>query len=681
MNADTPIKYLRGVGEARGKLFDKLELFTAHDLLYYLPRRYEDRRALKKLAEIADGELCAVIVTVSVAATESRSRSGIMMVKALAEDETGELYLTFFNNKWICKTLAKGALLRVYGKITFGQYGRETVNPTVEAIYADKTPESIIPVYPSTSGMTQNILRSAIKQVLPLAESEPEVLTEGILNEFGLMTKSTAIYSLHSPKTPEEAMLAKKRLAFEELLTFQLAVRLLRKKSDIRTAPQIGLTNTKIKLFFESLPFKLTGAQQRVIKEIFADMERTTPMLRLVQGDVGSGKTAVAAAAIYLTVKNGFQAVMMAPTEILAEQHCKTLTAMLSPFGINVALLAGKLTAAGKKEVKSLLESGEIHVAVGTSALIQSDVRFKALALVVTDEQHRFGVMQRADLIGKSGDLSPHTLVMSATPIPRSLSLILYGDLDVSLIDELPPGRKKIDTFALDESYRTRINAFIEKEIASGGRVYVICPLVEENEALGRKSAEEHLKTLKKTFPNRHIALLHGKMPGKKKQEIMNSFKDGTTDILISTTVVEVGVDVPEASLMIVENAECFGLSSLHQLRGRIGRGSRKSYCILMYDKETPQSKERLETMCRTADGFKIAEADLRLRGPGDFFGSRQSGGPDFKAADAADIDLILQTRIICDSIITKTNESEYAPLFASAEDLLREAGGRNTIN
>lgn len=681
MKSDMQIKYLRGVGEARNKLFEKLELYTVRDLLYFLPRRYEDRRALKKLADIADGELCAVCVTVAVQATESRSRSGIMMVKALAEDETGELYLTFFNNKWITKSLYKGARIRVFGRISFGPYGRETVNPVVDVIYDGKQLENVVPIYPSTSGMTQNILRSAVKQALPLADEEPEILTSGILSEFGLMKKRDALLSLHQPSTPEEAYSAKQRLAFEELLEFQLAVRLLRNKSDVRFANPIGLTNTKIRLFFEGLPFQLTSAQQRVIKEIFTDMAKPTPMLRLVQGDVGSGKTAVAAAAIYLTVKNGFQAVMMAPTEILAEQHCKTLGAMLSPFGIRVELLAGKLTAAQKKEAKRLLENGGIQVAVGTSALIQSDVRFKNLALAVTDEQHRFGVMQRADLIGKADEAAPHTLVMSATPIPRTLSLILYGDLDISVIDELPPGRKKVETFALDEGYRARINAFIEKEISSGGRVYVICPLVEENETLERKSAEEHLKTLEKSFPNRHVALLHGKMPSKKKQEIMNSFKDGTTDILVSTTVVEVGVDVPEASLMIVENAECFGLSSLHQLRGRIGRGSRKSYCVLMYDRETPQSKERLETMCKTSDGFKIAEADLKLRGPGDFFGSRQSGGMSFNAADAADIDLILQTRAICDKIMAAEDKTEYAPLFAAAESLLDDAGGRNTIN
>ncbi len=681
MNADMQIKYLRGVGEARNKLFEKLDLHTARDLLYFLPRRYEDRRALKKLAEIADGELCAVCVTVAVQAAESRSRSGIMMVKAMAEDETGELYLTFFNNKWITKSLVKGARIRVFGKISFGPYGRETVNPVVDVIYDGKQPENVVPIYPSTSGMTQNILRSAVKQALPLADEEPEILASGILSEFGLMKKRDALISLHRPSTPEEAYSAKQRLAFEELLEFQLAVRLLRNKSDVRSANPIGLANTKIRRFFEGLPFQLTSAQQRVIKEIFADMEKNTPMLRLVQGDVGSGKTAVAAAAIYITVKNGFQAVMMAPTEILAEQHSKTLSAMLSPFGIRVELLAGKLTAAKKKEAKRLLENGEIQVAVGTSALIQSDVRFKDLALAVTDEQHRFGVMQRADLIGKSDRIAPHTLVMSATPIPRTLSLILYGDLDISVIDELPPGRKKVETFALDEGYRARINAFIEKEISSGGRVYVICPLVEENETLERKSAEEHVKTLEKSFPNRRIALLHGKMPGKKKQEIMSSFKQGTTDILVSTTVVEVGVDVPEASLMIVENAECFGLSSLHQLRGRIGRGSRKSYCVLMYDKETPQSKERLETMCRTSDGFKIAEADLKLRGPGDFFGNRQSGGMSFKAADAADIDLILQTRAICDKIMTAEEKTEYKPLIEAAERLLDDVGGRNTIN
>ncbi len=681
MTPDTPVRLLRGVGDARAKLFEKLGVFTARDLLYLMPRRYEDRRALKTLNGIADGEVCAVYVTLSAPAAETRSRSGLPMVKAVAEDGTGELYLTFFNNKWVKNTLVKGATLRVYGRITFGMYGRETVNPTVEAVFDGKSLENVVPIYPSTSGMTQNVIRSAVKQVLALADSEDEVLTDVMLDEFGLMKKSAALRAIHFPADPDDAEKAKKRLAFEELLVFQLAVRLLRQKSEVKNAPPMPLANTKIRLFFDSLPFSLTGAQQRVIKEIFSDMERPIPMLRLVQGDVGSGKTVVAAAAIYLAVRNGCQAVMMAPTEILAEQHCKTLTAMLSPFGINVALLAGKLTAAQKRSAKAGLESGGIQVAVGTSALIQGDVVFNRLGLAVTDEQHRFGVLQRADLISKAQSGSPHTLVMSATPIPRTLSLILYGDLDISVIDELPPGRKPIETFALDETYRPRVNRFIEKEISSGGRVYVICPLVEENESLDRKSAEEHLKTLEKAFPNRRVALLHGKMPGKKKQEIMTAFKEGSVDILISTTVVEVGVDVPEASLMIVENAECFGLSGLHQLRGRIGRGKRKSYCILMYDKQTPQSRERLETMCRTSNGFEIAEADLKLRGPGDFFGSRQSGGPVFRTADAADMATVVQTRAVCDEISKKLSEEQYKPLYLEAKKLLDSAVGGNTIN
>jgi len=681
MTADSSVRYLRGVGDARCKLFEKLGITTVRDLIYFIPRRYEDRRAMKKVADIADGEVCAVYVTVALDATESRSRSGIPMVKALAEDETGELYLTFFHNKWVKNALVKGAKIRIYGKISFGVYGREVVNPTVEAVFEGRKNENVVPIYPSTAGLPQSAIRSAVRQALELAEGEPEILTAEMLNQFGLMTKKEALFALHFPSEPEEAERAKKRLAFEELLIFQLALRILRQNSEVRTAPPITLTNTRIRLFFEGLPFTLTDAQQKVIKEVFADMAKSVPMLRLVQGDVGSGKTAVAAAAIYLTVKNGYQAAMMAPTEILAEQHHRTLTAMLSPFGINVALLAGKLTAAQKKKVKEQLKNGEIQVAVGTSALIQGDVEFQRLALAVTDEQHRFGVIQRSDLIGKSDGDTPHTLVMSATPIPRTLSLILYGDLDISVIDKLPPGRKPIETFALDESYRQRINCFIDKEISSGGRVYVICPLVEENEETSRKSAEEHARALQETFPRRNVALLHGKMAGKKKQEVMNAFKNGDADILVSTTVVEVGVDVPEASLMIVENAECFGLSSLHQLRGRIGRGSRRSYCILMYDKETAQSKTRLETMCRTSNGFEIAEADLKLRGPGDFFGSRQSGGPQFKTADAADMELIVQTRAVCDSVINHRESEDFAVLFEEAKKLLDSSGGRNTIN
>ncbi len=680
LTPDTPVRFLRGIGEARAKYFEKLGIYTAKDLLWFLPRRYEDRRVLKSLCDVADGEVCAIYATVTSAGVQSRSRSGISMVKAVCDDGTAKLYLTFFNNKWITSTLQKGARLRIYGKITFGVYGRESVNPTVEVVYEGKTPEDVIPVYPGTNGITQNSILSAVKQVMCLAEREEQVLTPEMLSQFGLLTKAQALEYIHFPKTPEQAQQAKKRLAFEELLVFQLAVRLLRADSREGEATPILLTNSKIRLFFERLPFELTGAQQRVIKEIFSDMEKPVPMSRLVQGDVGSGKTLVAAAAIYLTVKNGLQAAMMAPTEILAEQHCKTLTKMLSPFGIKVCLLAGKLKASEKKLAKAGLESGEIQVAVGTSALIQGDVAFKNLGLAVTDEQHRFGVIQRAALIEKSGAKHPHTLVMSATPIPRTLSLILYGDLDISVIDMLPAGRKPIETFALDEGYRERLNGFIEKELKSGGRVYVICPLVEENEQIDRKSAEQHAETLKAKFPNRKVSLLHGKMSGKAKQEVMDSFKSGETEILVSTTVVEVGVDVPEASLMVVENAECFGLSALHQLRGRIGRGSRKSYCVLMYDKQTAMSKERLDTMCRTSNGFEIAETDLKLRGPGDFLGQRQSGDRVFKCADGADMGLVLQTKAVCDSIVSNKKESAFAALYEKAEGLLEEYG-RSTLN
>ncbi len=680
MNADTPIRFIKGIGDARAKSFEKLGVFTARDLIYLMPRRYEDRRALKKIADVADGEVCAVFATVSNEGVQSRSRSGVLMVKALASDETGDIYLTFFNNKWIKNSLKKGTRIKIYGKFTFGLYGRECVNPSVQVAIGKNTDE-VVAVYPLVSTLTQNVVRRAVKEAVSAIEAENNVLTNEIEKQFGLMSKRQALYAVHFPSTPEEAIDAKKRLAFEELLVFQLAVRLLKKQSIKKSAKPIKTANTKIRLFFESLPFELTDSQKRVIKEIFADMEKDVPMQRLLQGDVGSGKTVVAAAAIYLAVKNGHQAAMMAPTEILAKQHYDTLTRILAPFDIKVELFCGAKTLAQKNKANEKLKNGEIQVAVGTSALIQGKVEFCDLALAVTDEQHRFGVEQRSALIGKSQKHTPHTLVMSATPIPRTLNLIFYGDLDISTIDTLPKGRQKTETYAVDNSYRERINAFINKEILSGGSVYVVCPLVEENEESTRVSAEQHAKELQKTFPNTKIGLLHGKMSAKAKQQEMERFSCGETKILVSTTVVEVGVDVPQASLMVVENAECFGLSSLHQLRGRIGRGSRKSYCILVYDKQTPRSKERLEIMCKTANGFEIAEADLKQRGPGDFFGNRQSGGMVFKTASVADMGLLLQTSAVCDKILTQKEGERYAPLIDEAYKLLESAVAGNTLN
>ena len=680
MDLFSSVRELHGVGPARAAQLEKLGIRTLYDLLAFFPRDYEDRTNPVTIAQLQPGVPACFRAMVVSQPILRRIGGGRDITKLTVADETGKLTLSYFNQPYVKNQLHYGESYYFYGALQ-PEHGMQMANPAHDP--ADRpgaVTSRLLPVYSLTAGLSNRLMTQCVQQALTFAaELLPEILPEQVRREYDLCGVTEAYTTVHQPPDWPALQRACKRLEFEEFFIFSAGLAVLRaSRTELSAEPYAA---DCMQGFYAALPFRLTGAQQRAIRDVLRDMASGRPMNRLVQGDVGSGKTVVAAAAIYLAVRNGCQAVMMAPTEILAEQHCKTLTAMLSPFGINVALLAGKLTAAQKRSAKAGLESGGIQVAVGTSALIQGDVVFNRLGLAVTDEQHRFGVLQRADLISKAQSGSPHTLVMSATPIPRTLSLILYGDLDISVIDELPPGRKPIETFALDETYRPRVNRFIEKEISSGGRVYVICPLVEENESLDRKSAEEHLKTLEKAFPNRRVALLHGKMPGKKKQEIMTAFKEGSVDILISTTVVEVGVDVPEASLMIVENAECFGLSGLHQLRGRIGRGKRKSYCILMYDKQTPQSRERLETMCRTSNGFEIAEADLKLRGPGDFFGSRQSGGPVFRTADAADMATVVQTRAVCDEISKKLSEEQYKPLYLEAKKLLDSAVGGNTIN
>jgi ATP-dependent DNA helicase RecG len=682
MEPSTPLNFIKGIGDARAKAFAKLGVHTAGDLLCFFPRTYENRGNVKKLIECFNGEVVSVVVRIDSPPKEGRGKTGIFFVKTSGSDDTDTVYITFFNNKWISSSLVPGRLFRLYGRITFSPYGREIVNPVIET-YTPDLP-SIIPVYPQTGNLTQRVISSAIKSILPLAEKLPEVLPSNVLTQFALISKADAFKKIHFPETMEDTKQAIRRLAFEELLIFQLALSKLRSKQVIKKAAEMTQKGTGVRLFFENLPFELTSAQKRAVKEIFADMQKDIPMMRLVQGDVGSGKTVLAAAAAYFAAKNGYQAAIMAPTEILAVQHYNTITRMLEKFDIPTALLTGGMTASQKKNAKAAILKGDVSVIIGTHAVIQSDVEFKNLALAVTDEQHRFGVIQRASLITKGEkDITPHTLVMSATPIPRTLSLILYGDLDLSVLDELPPGRKKIETYALEKRERDKINSVLRNEIKKGHQVFVVCPLVEESENLDAQSAEEKIEEIKADFPEYECALLHGKMKGKDKTRIMADFKAGKTKILVSTTVIEVGVDIPNATVMVIENAERFGLSTLHQLRGRIGRGADKSYCLLIYDKESKKSKERLETMCRTDNGFEIAEADLKLRGPGDFFGERQSGEIKFKVASIADLPLIEQTRACANVIIDKNLllENDYSLINEESEKLYLSNLKRNIFN
>lgn len=647
MQKDMPIQNFKGIGEARAALFVSLGINTAEDLLNFFPRGYENRGAITKIENAPDGEICALLVTIDSKPTEKMARTGLTYTKVTANDGTGTIELTFFNQHWIAKALTFGRVFRVYGRIYHGLYGSAMNSPIVEAVYAGKVLLNVFPVYPLTKGLSQNIISEAVKQALPLCTVYENILPDSIINEYHLLNKGEALQQIHLPSGLENLQKARRTLAFEELLIFRLALYSIKKRSTGLEAPRMSYKGSGIAKFFESLSFSLTNAQERVLKEIFNDLCNDTPMMRLVQGNVGSGKTILAAAAIFFTVRNGLQAAMMAPTEILANQHYHTLEKLLSPFGIKVALLTGSVKLKEKERIKQALADGSIDVAVGTHALIQSDVKYKALGLAVTDEQHRFGVIQRASLVekGEVKELRSHTLVMSATPIPRTLSLILYGDLEVSILDEMPPGRQKIDTFTATEEYRKRIYTFIRKQISLGHQAYIICPLVEENEDLPRKAVEEYAETLRSSiFKDIKVGYIHGKLSSKAKDKEMSAFHAGESKILVSTTVVEVGVDVPNATVMLIENAECFGLSQLHQLRGRIGRGKAKSYCILMSDSKSEKSKERLEIMTKTNDGFEIAEADLKLRGPGDFFGERQSGEITFKCADIADMKLIAET-------------------------------------
>ena len=505
-------------------------------------------------------------------------------------------------------------------------------NPVFESLDSQPvTTRRILPIYPLTAGLSNAAVLKAVKQALELCDTPPEIIPAEVRSRYGILGADRAYYAIHEPSSMVEAELAKKRLIFEEFFVFSAGLSLMRaSRAEKRTEPY---RNIDLMLFHLALPFTLTGAQNRAVSDIMQDFRKGAPMNRLVQGDVGSGKTMVAAAAAYAAAKNGKQSALMAPTEILAEQHYQSMSKLFEPMGIRVSLLTGSMKPKEKKEVREAIAAGETDLVVGTHALITDATVFRDLGLVITDEQHRFGVGQRAKLSAKGND--PHLLVMSATPIPRTLALLMYGDLDVSILDELPPGREPVDTFLVGESYRARINAFIRKHAQEGHQCFVVCPAVEENEDMGIKAATVWAQTLQQTvFPDLRIALLHGQMKGAEKEAAMASFARGEADVMVATTVIEVGVDVPNATLMVIEDADRFGLSQLHQLRGRVGRGKAKSYCILTSHNKNQETLQRLKALCKTTDGFKIAEEDLKLRGPGDFFGSRQSGLPTFRVAN-----------------------------------------------
>ena len=627
-----PITILKGIGPSKAKQFAALNIYTLEDLICHFPRAYEDRTRLVSISQLqVDQPACFRAVVMQTPQTH-HIRKGLDITRVQVADHSGRLKLVFFNQKFTTGQLQYGSEYIFYGTLTGDYAGYQMTSPAFEAI--DSQPlmtRRVLPIYPLTAGLSNGAVLKAVQQALLLCDPPEEILPPQVLSQYNILPAHLAYGAIHQPESMEQAQQARKRLIFEEFFVFSAGLALMRaSRAQKKTAPyrKVDLTD-----FYRCLPFTLTGAQNRAIGEIATDLQKGTPMNRLVQGDVGSGKTMVAAAAAFLAIQNGQQAALMAPTEILAEQHYASLSRLLQPLGIRICLLTGAMTAKEKKLTRQAVEAADADLIIGTHALLSDTTVFANLGLVIADEQHRFGVGQRAALSAKGKD--PHLLVMSATPIPRTLALLMYGDLEVSVLDELPPGREPVDTFLVTESYRARINAFIRKQVEQGHQCYVVCPAVEEGEALNLKAAETWAETLQqRVFPDLRVAMLHGQLKGAQKEQIMSAFAAGQADILVATTVIEVGVDVPNATLMVIEDADRFGLSQLHQLRGRVGRGSGKSYCILLSQNKNPETNARLKALCKTTDGFRIAEEDLALRGPGDFFGSRQSGLPVFRVAN-----------------------------------------------
>ena len=678
LTPDTPVRYLKGVGPKTAERFEKLGIVTLADLLCHYPRRYIDFSRPYSIAEAPPDTECVVKAEVFAKPAGRILPGGRRMERITAGDDVSSLEITWFNNPYATQKLELGQEYYFEGIVTGGMLRRQMVNPQVRTA-AQITAAPFEAVYPQTEGLSSTVIAKCIRQLLPHAELLPDPLPEEMVKKYRLLSKADAVRAIHCPATEEEAFAARRRLIYEELLVLQLGIGRMKNRGSASTgAPMQRLDPAP---FWASLPFSPTGAQRRAVDEILTDLSGSTSMNRLLQGDVGSGKTLVAAAAIWACIRSGYQAALLAPTEILAAQHAENLNRMLAPFVMRVALLTGGMKAAARRTTLAAIRSDEADLVVGTHAILSEGVEFARLGLAVVDEQHRFGVRQRGMLAEKAAN--PHLLVMSATPIPRTLGLLIYGDLDISILDELPPGRKPVKTRCITGKKRRDLYGFLDREIGAGRQVYIVCPAIEDTPDGGLNAVKSYYEDIAKALlPDRRVGLMHGKLKPKEKAAVMDDFKAGRLDALVSTTVIEVGVDVPNATVMVIENAERYGLSALHQLRGRVGRGAAESWCFLVSDNTAESVQKRLKFLCSTSDGFAVAQFDLETRGPGDFFGSRQHGLPTLQIADLMNDTRTLHAAqaeaaalLAADPLL---ESPEHSLLAAQVEQMFTKAGAMN---
>ncbi len=678
LTPDTPVRYLKGVGPKTAERFEKLGILTLSDLLCHYPRRYLDFSKPYSIAEAPSDTECVVKAEVFAKPGGRILPGGRRMERITAGDDVSSLEVTWFNNPYAVQKLELGQEYYFQGIVTGGMLRRQMVNPQVrtDAQVASSPFEA---VYPQTEGLTSSAIAKCVRQLLPHVELLPDPLPPGMLKKYRLLPKADAVRAIHCPASEEEAFAARRRLIYEELLVLQLGIGRMKNHGAASTGAPMQKADASP--FWDALPFSPTGAQRRAVEEILTDMAGETSMNRLLQGDVGSGKTLVAAAAIWACIRAGYQAALLAPTEILASQHAENLNRLLSPFGMRVALLTGGMKAAPRRTTLAAIRNDEADLIVGTHAILSEGVDFARLGLAVVDEQHRFGVRQRGLLAEKAAN--PHLLVMSATPIPRTLGLLMYGDLDISILDELPPGRKPVKTRCITGKKRADLYGFLDREIGAGRQVYIVCPAIEDAGGSGLNAVKSYYEDIAKALlPDRRVGLMHGRLKPKEKAEVMEDFKAGRLDALVSTTVIEVGVDVPNATVMVIENAERYGLSALHQLRGRVGRGAAESWCFLVSDNASESVQKRLRFLCSTSDGFAVAQYDLETRGPGDFFGSRQHGLPTLQVADLMNDTRTLHAAqseaaalLAADPLLERP---EHALLARQVEQMFDQAGAMN---